>query len=999
MTKKKKILIITLSIIAVIAIAVGVTLGVLLTRKPEEAPVTEGAIYQTESKIIWSGVAGVAYISFEYVEEPEVPEEDQLYGYVFKVMADSSTDVSKCTPWLIGTWELEETDGTYGLLKLTATWDTSNSNAITITGAESGKVKTYSLEDGVYKIGISFPSGADLIFTLDPTKKLNGGETVKPSEPCTEHVDVKNNETGADGADGKCDKCGEDMPKQEVKVSATLSAETSTIKSKIELMTDNTWTLSMCYYGDEYTPSADGRWSMNTDTYAIILVVENDPANMLADNSYELDINYETQKYSKTIAITMPESVPTIGGMALDFAFAQEAEAPAEKVVAKTLNADNGAQKAKIELYEDKTWGVSICFYGDNYSPMASGTWELDTTTYNIVLTVTGDEADVLAEETYTLGIDYQTHEYSVNMTLNVPSVGPLTFEFDSAVVTETHYTVEYDLNYPGAPAGGTAETKTFKLNGVSKEYIDVAPAIPTREGYKFAGWYTVKDPTFTNGASDQEYLFGTKLETAYNQPPEHLTNDVTEISGNTTLYARWVEVKEISTAEQLKEMANDLTGWYKLTADIDLTEAWTPIGMYYANYEFYQPSWWLYSFRGTLDGNGHKITGLQLNTLTFADNAITETEGSANGTTALFGSAVNCTVKDLTIEGAIVTVTDYEANNHAYVSVLAAFVQGTNTLFENCTVKDTMINVSTKNVWYVSVAGLFGGHWGGNAKNCNVVNSTITVSTAFDKILEGYPYEAVYVGGLVGEGYAWMKNCTADVDISYTLNDSRSATAEDVPVNIYLGGAMGSSTYLQGVVYEGDITFNYTKAVGKADVYFGGLSGLQRYGYVNNCMSKANMVYNNNNGADVEGQTLSVGGILGANDTLYGVMGYAYFYIPNGCRVNNCIDMATLTKNGTVVSDLQTIGRYALYDAEVKAYAEALGADVSSFTNADGYTSNFFGAFNCVKVRDSAAEADANGTVTVANESDLHGEALKNTLGENWNYIADSLPTPKTVE
>lgn len=982
MTKKKKALIIVLSIVAVLAVAIGITLGVLLTKKPETPPAAdEGTIYQTKSESFWTGF-GSAYMTFEYIAEPEQKEEGKLYGYVFNVKVKNE---GEWQAWLSGNWEMnaEETE-----LKLTASWDNDDTS---LSGATSGQPKTYTLSNGVFKISVNLPSASDTVFTLNPkTDKV--GENVTPTPPCTEHVDVN-------PADGKCDNCGADMPSQgEVTVQATLTAETATLKAKIELKSDNTWVLSMCYYGDSYTSSADGRWSMNTTTYAITLVVENDEANMLAEDSYDLDINYETQTYSATIALTMPDSVPTIGGTALDFAFAQESEEPSQKVVSKTLNADNGAQKAKIELYEDATWEVSICFYGDNYSPMASGTWELNTTTYNIALTVTGDEADVLAEDIYTLNVDYQTYEYSINMTLSVPSVGPLSFNFNSATIVETHYTVTYDLNYSGAPAGGTAETKTFKLDGESKEYVETAPAIPVRAGYKFAGWYTVANPTLTNGASDKEYLFGTKLETAYNQPPEHLTNGVCEITENTTLYARWVEVKEISTAAQLKDMANDLTGWYKLTADITLTEAWTPIGMYYANYEFYKPAWWLYSFRGTLDGNGHKITGLKLNTLTFAEDAVSAMEGSANGTTALFGSAVNCTVKDLTIEGATVTITDYEAKTHAYVSVLAAFVQGMDTLFENCTVKDATINVSTKNVWYVSVAGLFGGHWSGNAKNCNVTNSTITVSTAFDKILEGYPYEAVYVGGLVAEGYASMNNCTAEVDVIYTLNDSRANTADGVPVNIYLGGAMASSTYLNGVVYEGDITFNYTKAVGKADVYFGGLSGLQRYGSINNCMSKANMAYTDNNSAAVEGQTLSVGGILGANDTLYGVMGYAYFYIPNGCRVNNCIDMATLTKNGTAVSDLQTIGKYALYDAEVKAYADALGADVSSFKNADGYTSNFFGAFNCVKVRNVAAVADTNGTVTVASESALHGEALKTTLGDGWTYTAGQLPTPKTV-
>lgn len=1002
MTKMKKTLIIVLSIIGAIVIAAGVTLAVLLTRKPDKPPVQDGAIYQTESKIIWSGVAGVAYMSFEYIEEPETPEEGQLYGYVFKVMADGSTDVTKCTAWLSGKWELEESNGTYGSLKLTATWDDANSDATKLTGVTSGETKSYALESGVYKIGVSFSAGANLTFTLNPANKLNEGGTNKPSEPCTEHVDANN--------DGKCDKCGEDMPEQEVKVMATLSAVVSTIKSKIELKDDNTWVLSMCYYGDSYTPSADGRWSMNAQTYGITLVVENDAANMLAEDSYDLDINYETQKYSATIAITMPSEVPTIGGQALDFSFAQEAEAPVQKEVEKTLNADNGAQKAKIELYKDKTWEVSICFYGDNYSPMASGTWVLDTTVYNIILTVTGDEADVLAEETYTLNVDYTTFEYSANMTLTVPQVGALTFEFNSAVVAQTHYTVTYDLNYSGAPAGGTAETKTIKLNDVNKEYLDAAPAIPTREGYKFAGWYTVANPVLTNGASDKEYLFGTKLETTYNQPPAHLHNEVTEITSDTTLYARWVEVKEISTAAQLKEMANDLTGWYKLTADITLTEAWTPIGLYYANYEFYQPAWWLYSFRGTLDGNGHKISGLQLTTLDFADNAVTATEGSADGTTALFASAVNCTVKNLTIDGATVTITNYEANTHAYVSVLAAFVQGSNTLFENCTVKNATINVSTKNVWYVSVAGLFAGHWGGNAKNCDVIDSTISVTTATDKILEGYTYEANYVGGLVGEGYAWMKNCDAkNVNVTYTLTDIRTAvgkfdstdytgqpTKADVPVNVYFGGAMASSTYLQGVTYSGNVTFNYTKAVGPTDIYFGGLSGLQRYGYIRNSLAKATMTFNNNNSATVAGQSFATGGILGGFDATMGLVG-AMFGI-QGDRITNSIDISTLTATGASVlaSELKSVGSIPM-DAIVKAIAPSMGVDLTNFTRADE-TLNYFGIFNSVRVSGTATTADVDGNVTVAAESDLHGEALKTTLGEGWNYTANELPTPKTV-
>lgn len=261
MTKKKKTLIIVLSIVAAIAIAVGVTLAVLLTRKPETPPSAgDSTIYQMKSESFWSG-----------------------FG--------------------------------------------------------------------------SAPSASDTVFTLNPkTDKV--GENSTPTPPCTEHVDTN-------PKDGKCDKCGADMPNQgEATVQATLSAETATLKAKIELKNDNTWTLSMCYYGDSYMPTA-------------------------------------------------------------------------------------------------------------------SGTWEMNTTTYNIVLTVTGDEANVLAEDAYTLNVNYETFEYSASILFNLPSpVGDTTFDFDSAVVVENHYTVTYDLNYTDAPAGGTG-LRFYKIRVI----IYVIKSIEVRNG------------------------------------------------------------------------------------------------------------------------------------------------------------------------------------------------------------------------------------------------------------------------------------------------------------------------------------------------------------------------------------------------------------------------------------------------------------------------------------------------------------------------------------
>lgn len=92
MTKgKKKALIISLSIAGVLAIAVAITLGVLLTRKPAAPQVKEGEIYRTETETFWVGV-GSAYISFSYRDAPD-EKDAAVYGYVFEVQVNSEADI------------------------------------------------------------------------------------------------------------------------------------------------------------------------------------------------------------------------------------------------------------------------------------------------------------------------------------------------------------------------------------------------------------------------------------------------------------------------------------------------------------------------------------------------------------------------------------------------------------------------------------------------------------------------------------------------------------------------------------------------------------------------------------------------------------------------------------------------------------------------------------------------------------------------------------------
>lgn len=327
---------------------------------------------------------------------------------------------------------------------------------------------------------------------------------------------------------------------------------------------------------------------------------------------------------------------------------------------------------------------------------------------------------------------------------------------------------------------------------------------------------------------------------------------------------------------------------------------------------------------------------------------------------------------------------------------MLAAFVQGSNTLFENCTVSNATISVSCENVWYYGISGLFAGHWGGHANNCNFIGGSIALTATYTKAATKAD-ETIYVGGLVGEGYAWLDNCDAKTTVSLTINDSRAEVS--TPMNVYYGGAMASSTYLNKVTYEGNISLDYTKSAGAANVYYGGVSGYQRYGYINNCYSKAAMNFVNHNANVVDGQEFTAGGILGAYDTMYGLMGTAYFGI-GGCRVSNCLDNSAFTATGAAVfaSDLAIIG-FVPADAVVDAYNQSFNVDMTNFKRADGsYT--FFGAFNCVKVRvGGTAGTDVDGNVKVNSESAVYGESIKETLGDGWTYENGKLPVPKAAE
>ena len=167
----------------------------------------------------------------------------------------------------------------------------------------------------------------------------------------------------------------------------------------------------------------------------------------------------------------------------------------------------------------------------------------------------------------------------------------------------------------------------------------------------------------------------------------------------------------EISTEEQLKAIANDLSGTYVLKNDITLSDAeWTPIGT------SSDP------FKGTLDGKGFTIKGLTVG-------------NGANDDKAFFGFTNGATVKNIGFTSAVV-----KGHNQAAIVVAKA-------------TSSTLSNI------YVSGVVTGRDHVGtiaGDARDNTTITNCVSTAAALSTEHQG--------GGIAG----WTNNSTFSYNIAY---------------------------------------------------------------------------------------------------------------------------------------------------------------------------------------------------------------------------------------
>lgn len=229
-----------------------------------------------------------------------------------------------------------------------------------------------------------------------------------------------------------------------------------------------------------------------------------------------------------------------------------------------------------------------------------------------------------------------------------------------------------------------------------------------------------------------------------------------------------------ISTVEELKAFRDAVNGGnqfagktVKLAADLDLSgeENWTPIG----NLVAYPGQ----SFNGVFDGNVHTIKN------------VTVVDQTPNHAVAgLFGSVVNGTIKNLTVENVNLTSSHYAGGIVAYTS--------NKPIIENCHVIGGTIT---------SVPELINGSYDNGDKVGGIMGYATAGSTINNCTVDGLTIKAYRdMGGIVGFSAGNVTNNT--VKNTTIIQSDVNGYKDEVTTYDYIVGRNGGAT-LENNVYE----------------------------------------------------------------------------------------------------------------------------------------------------------------------------------------------------
>ncbi len=248
-------------------------------------------------------------------------------------------------------------------------------------------------------------------------------------------------------------------------------------------------------------------------------------------------------------------------------------------------------------------------------------------------------------------------------------------------------------------------------------------------------------------------------------------------------------DVIQISTLTELKSVAFNLSGKYKLVADITLDSNWMPLGT--------QEN----PFTGYFDGNGHTISGLTLNS---------ETEGGVFLYNS--GTVTNLTVKSMTlsVSNCNLMFGGVAAYNNGTVKYCTLDGQNSLTVSVNYSVNGSINNQYRAE--YTTVCGGIVGINKGTVQSCStqgsfVCNYSNSVTFKLNTSIFYIPNSSdnckgtafIYFGGIVGKNSSTVENCTAiqnnsnTIKVNATLSSRYGCVYADTKA--YIGSLVGSNT------------------------------------------------------------------------------------------------------------------------------------------------------------------------------------------------------------
>ncbi|MDD5830892.1 MAG: leucine-rich repeat protein [Lachnospira sp.] len=309
--------------------------------------------------------------------------------------------------------------------------------------------------------------------------------------------------------------------------------------------------------------------------------------------------------------------------------------------------------------------------------------------------------------------------------------------------------------NYNATISFNTGVTDlTCNNKKVIKGYCYGEMPVPERSGYKFLGWSKSQNSRIAVRSTDivdesrTLYAVWADKDSAeiptYNEP-----ETPTQIPEGSPEYKEEEEENQseyiaISTADELAGIKNNLSGNYRLAADIDLSgKEWSPIGV----------------FTGILDGEGHKITGL----------TITDCEEKYVG---LFGRVEDATIKNITFSDVNVK----SKNKATGTGALAGFItESSDTdVGRGCNISNIIIesgniefhakaDVTSDNIAVGGVTGYMGK---GSMTDCHNYANVKYVSDEQENFADTHMLTGKatsrFVGGITGYlNYGNIKNCS----------------------------------------------------------------------------------------------------------------------------------------------------------------------------------------------------------------------------------------------